>query len=168
MIKLVVSDIDGVWTDGGFIHDDSGRVAKRFCTSDSVGVSLLRHADIPLLIVSGENSKATECRMKKFSIDSYSLGVKRKYAFLNEYLVDRGLCWDEVAFIGDEVNDFKVFENAGYTACPHSAPSYIKEIASLVTPSSGGYGAFRDFVIALLKEEDKFSSAWKKQLLSYE
>lgn len=168
MIKLVVSDIDGVWTDGGFIHDDSGRVAKRFCTSDSVGVSLLRHAGIPLLIVSGENSKATECRMKKLSIDSYTLGVKRKHAFLDEHLKEKGLRWEEVAFIGDEVNDFKVLENAGFTACPKSAPDYIKEVVSITTSSAGGYGAFRDFVIALLKEEGKFSQAWQKLLLNYE
>lgn len=168
MIKLVVSDIDGVWTDGGFIHDDSGRVAKRFCTSDSVGVSLLRHAGIPLLIVSGENSKATECRMKKLSIDSYSLGVKRKHAFLDKYIEEKDLRWEEVAFIGDEVNDFKILETAGFTACPKSAPDYIKEVASVTTSSAGGYGAFRDFVIELLQHEQKFSQAWEKLLLSYE
>lgn len=159
-IKLIITDIDGVWTDGGMFYSESGEEFKKFNTSDSVGVLLARQADIKLYIISGENSKAVVNRAAKLKIDNCYVGIKNKVELVETILAKEGVKYNEVAFIGDEINDIKLLQKVGFSACPQSAPSYTKKIVHAVIPTDGGKGAFRDFVIEVLNRENKLTDVF--------
>ena len=160
-IKLIISDIDGVWTDGGMYYFNNGQEAKKFNTSDSVGIALASIAQIDIVIISGEDIPALRNRLTKLKIQNYHLGIKNKVAVAERLASERNISLDEIAFIGDEVNDHPLLKQVGFSACPKSAPEYTKNIVDFITPSDGGMGAFRDFVIEVLKREDKFEKSFK-------
>ena len=163
-IKLIISDIDGVWTDGGMYYFNNGQEAKKFNTSDSVGVALTKIAKIDLIIISGEDIPALRNRLKKLNIQNHYLGVKNKLSLVEKLAAEKNLQWNQIAFIGDEVNDYELLKKVGFSACPQSAPEYTKQIVDFITPTKGGAGAFRDFVVQLLKQEKKFTEYFEKLL----
>jgi YrbI family 3-deoxy-D-manno-octulosonate 8-phosphate phosphatase len=160
-IKLIISDIDGVWTDGGMYYFNNGQEAKKFNTSDSVGVSLASMAKIDIVIISGEDIPALRNRLTKLNILNYHLAVKNKVAVVEKLAAERKIEFDEMAFIGDEINDHALLKKVGFSACPNSAPEYTKKIVDFITPSKGGMGAFRDFVIEVLRREDMLKKSFK-------
>lgn len=151
--KLVVTDIDGVWTDGGMFYDEQGYAFKRFNTYDSAGVLWLRKSGIPLAICSGEDSNGVRARAKKLNIDHVMVGISNKVDSLSKLISELGIEWSEVAYVGDDINDIAAIQLAGFTACPNSAPDYIKARVHLVLDKNGGEGAFREFVERLLGQE---------------
>ena len=158
-IKLVITDIDGVWTDGGMYYDLHGNELKKFNTSDSAGVIFLKLLEIPIAIMSGENVPIVSNRAKKLQIKHVFLGVEDKLKIASDFCEELGISLDEVAFIGDDINDIKLLQAVGYSACPENAPDYVKKYAQLTIPVKGGKGAFRAFVEKLLKENQLFDKA---------
>jgi YrbI family 3-deoxy-D-manno-octulosonate 8-phosphate phosphatase len=144
--KLIITDIDGVWTDGGMYYDQTGNEWKKFNTSDSWGVAMCRAFDIKVVIMSGEETEIVRRRAKKLRIDDCFLGVKDKLKDATALIESIGVSFSEVAFIGDDLNDYKLFQAVGYRGCPNNAPSYIKETVDFVGAKNGGSGAFREFV----------------------
>ena len=158
-IKLVITDIDGVWTDGGMYYDLHGNELKKFNTSDSAGVIFLKLLDIPIAIITGENIPIVDNRAKKLQIKHVFLGVKDKLKIASDFCKELGISLNEVAFIGDDINDIKLLQAVGYSACPESAPDYVKKHVQHTIPVKGGKGAFRAFVEQLLKENQLFEKA---------
>ena len=158
-IKLVITDIDGVWTDGGMYYDIHGNELKKFNTSDSAGVLFLKLLNIPIAIMTGENAPMVSNRAKKLQIKHVFLGTKDKLKTASDFCEELGISLDEVAFIGDDINDIKLLQAAGYSACPENAPDYVKKQAQHTIPVKGGKGAFRAFVEQLLKENQLFDKA---------
>lgn len=152
--KLILTDIDGVWTDGGMYYDENGNELKKFNTYDSAGVLFAKMLGIPCGIVSGEESESTKTRAQKLKIKYIFTGVKNKVKIIEDLLVKLNINWNEVAYIGDDINDFMVLKKVGISACPSSAPSYIKEIVDWALIKSGGEGVFREFVEKILKENE--------------
>ncbi len=152
--KLVITDIDGVWTDGGMYYDNFDNEFKKFNTSDSAGVLFLKLLNIPTVIITGENSNIVKRRADKLQIKHCYLGVKNKLQLVENLLLDFNLTWSEIAFIGDDINDLKVLEKVGFSSAPENAPVYIKNAVNYVTHKKGGEGAFRDFVEKILHEND--------------
>lgn len=144
--KLVITDIDGVWTDGSMYYDDTNQEFKRFNTSDSVGVLFLKYLKIPLVIMTGENTQIVQRRADKLKIEHVHLGVKDKVALAKQVCKEHSITLDEVAFIGDDINDFALLSQVGFSAVPSNAPFYIKDKVDLVLKTKGGDGAFREFV----------------------
>lgn len=161
-IKLIITDIDGVWTDGGMYYSDNRVEAKKFNTSDSVGVLLLSKQNIDMIVISGEDIPSVHKRMKKLNIKNYYLGVSDKLSLVEKIIKDRGLDFNQIAFVGDEVNDHPLLRKVGFSACPQTAPFYTKEIVDFIVPTNGGMGVFRDFVIEVLKRQDMFFEAFSK------
>lgn len=159
-IKLILTDIDGVWTDGGMHYTNSGDEFKSFNTSDSVGILLARAADIPVMIATGEDVPAVRDRAKKLKIKNAHFGVKDKLGLLNDITDKMNISLNEVAFIGDEINDYPLLKKVGFSACPRTAPFYTQEIVDFIVETDGGKGAFRDFVIEILRRMNKFESAF--------
>ena len=155
--KLVITDIDGVWTDGSMYYDATNLEFKRFNTSDSVGVLFLKYLDIPLAIMTGENTPIVSRRATKLKIDRVYLGVKDKIACATQLCDDLGITLKEVAFIGDDINDLGLLKQVGYSACPLNAPDYVKSEVDLVVPCKGGDGAFRAFVEHLVTQYSSIS-----------
>ncbi len=150
---LVITDIDGVMTDGGMYYTVDGDVMKRFCVKDGWGVAYLRRLGIPVAIMTGENTPIVERRAKKLGIDHYCyLGVKDKLTLAGELCVELGITMDDVAFIGDDINDVPLLRKAGWSGCPSNTPGYVSRFVKFHGKVHGGNGAFREFVERILDE----------------
>lgn len=156
--KLIITDIDGVWTDGGMFYDQEGNELKKFNTYDSAGVLWCKLNKIPVVVITGENTHIVKRRVKKLNIEYLFSGVSNKVKTLETLFEELNVKWEEVAFIGDDINDFFALQNAGYSACPSNAPDYIKSIVDDVLPCRGGDGVFRMFVENILNREGVMKS----------
>ena len=144
--KLVLTDIDGVWTDGGMYYDQLGNEWKKFNTSDSAGVLFLKTLGIPVGIITGEDTEIVRKRAQKLHIDLLFMGVKDKLNIATKLCQEMKIDLKEVAYIGDDINDIELLSAVGFSAAPANAPEYIKTIVDLKLKVSGGDGAFRAFV----------------------
>ena len=152
--KLVITDIDGVWTDGGMYYDNLGNESKKFNTTDSAGILFLNFLDIPVAIISGEDTGIVRRRAKKLAINHLYLGVKDKVKVAQKLCKELDILLSEVAYIGDDINDIQLLRKVGLSAAPHNAPKYVKDVVDLKLKIKGGDGAFREFVEVII---DKFS-----------
>ena len=148
--KLVITDIDGVWTDGGMYYDNNNGEFKKFNTADSVGVLYLKLLKIPIAIVSGEDTFIVKNRAKKLKIDLIYLGVTDKVSVVKKLADKLDISLDEIAFIGDEINDLELLKLVGISAAPKNAASIVKKSVKINLETNGGDGAFRDFVVQML------------------
>ena len=145
-IKVVVTDNDGVLTDTGVYYSANGEEFKRFSIRDGMGVERLRkHLGIETIIVTGENSGAVKSRAEKLKIKEYYLGVKDKLKVLEEIKRKNRIEEINIAYIGDDVNDFDLMQKAGLTAAPNDALPFIKSLADYICENNSGNGAFREF-----------------------
>ena len=148
--KLILTDIDGVWTDGGMYYDQVGNELKKFHTYDSAGVLFCKRNNIPVGIITGEETEIVRARAEKLKVDYLFQGVKDKLSVVKLLCAELKIDIKEVAYIGDDLNDVDVLLQVGYAACPSSAPNYIKEIVTSVCEKKGGEGVFREFVERML------------------
>jgi N-acylneuraminate cytidylyltransferase len=152
-IRLVLTDVDGVLTDGGMYYTETGDEMKKFNTRDGMAFELLRQAGIKTGIITSENTKMVENRAKKLKVD-YLIQGKRdggKLAAVQEICLQEGITLDEVAYTGDDVNCFELLSEVGFPACPQDAISKIKEIANIhILSEKGGNGVFREFADYIL------------------
>jgi YrbI family 3-deoxy-D-manno-octulosonate 8-phosphate phosphatase len=151
--KLVITDIDGVWTDGGMYYDQTGNEWKKFNTSDSAGVLFCHKLNIPIAIITGEETEIVKRRSQKLNIDYLFQGIGDKLTVAKKLCDDLNITLKDVAYIGDDLNDISLLKNVGFAATPNNAPDYIKSIVHYVTKSNGGDGAFREFVEYVLKDQ---------------
>lgn len=159
--KLVITDIDGVWTDGGMYYDQTGNEWKKFNTSDSAGVLFLKHLKIPIAIMTGETTAIVERRAQKLKVDFLFQGVSNKLATATELCARLKIDLSEVAYIGDDLNDLALLEKVGYSCSPANAPEYIRAVTKFHTSCKGGEGAFREFVELLIKKYDNMEKVIK-------
>ncbi len=152
-IKLVGTDIDGVWTDARMYYSTEGDMMKSFSTYDGMGVKLLREAGIPLLIMTGEDTKIVAKRAEKLGIERIFQGEDEKLNRLNKVCSELNISLDEVAYIGDDVNDLDVLKAVGLSAMPPNSPILNQFTPDYLTTRSGGDGAFRDFVDFILSQQ---------------
>jgi YrbI family 3-deoxy-D-manno-octulosonate 8-phosphate phosphatase len=157
-IRLVLTDVDGVLTDNGVYYGESGEVLKRFSIRDGMGVERLRKlCGIDTGIVTGELSPSVARRAEKLQITHLYLGVKDKLGRLNEIMMAHQLSWEEIAFIGDDVNDLEVLQRVGLSACPGDAMPEVAAVVNYQCRERGGHGAFREFaefIIQVLKNHN--------------
>lgn len=165
-IKLVIADIDGVLTDGSMYYSDSGAELKAFSIYDGGGVALLRLANIPLVILSGEKNKLIENRFKKLKVKDVRLGIEKKSEELDKILSDYGLTNEEVLFIGDFINDFNIMKRVGVAVCPKNACDEIKRISKIRLKTEGGHGALWEITVKLLKTKGIYYPCLKEYLKS--
>jgi 3-deoxy-D-manno-octulosonate 8-phosphate phosphatase (KDO 8-P phosphatase) len=127
-------------------YSENGEELKKFNTSDSAGVIFAHLLNIPVGIITGENSQAVAQRARKLKIDYVFLGATNKLAKATELCGELGIGLRDVAYIGDDLNDIQLLRNVGLSACPSNAPIYIKDEVDWKLKKSGGEGAFREFV----------------------
>jgi len=163
-IKLVLTDIDGVWTDGGMYYDQADIELKKYNTSDSAGVVFLRLLGIPMGIITGENTTIVTRRAEKLKIDHVFLGVRNKLATAVQLCEKLNISLEEVAYIGDDLNDAMLLSAVGFSAVPANAPSYMNRYAKTRLKKKGGEGAFREFVELLLEKENLLELAIQKSI----
>ena len=152
-IRLVLTDVDGVLTDGGMYYTETGNEMKKFNTRDGMAFELLRQARIKTGIITSEITRIVENRADKLKADYLIQGKREggKLAAALEICRKEGISLNEVAYIGDDINCFELLSEVGFPACPQDAILKIKEIANIhILFQKGGNGVFREFVDYLL------------------
>jgi 3-deoxy-D-manno-octulosonate 8-phosphate phosphatase (KDO 8-P phosphatase) len=145
-IRLVLTDNDGVLTDSGVYYSAEGEVMKRFSIRDGMGVERLRNIlGIETGIITGEESGSVLKRAEKLGIIYLYRGVKNKLLLLQEILTASKLSSENIAFIGDDVNDLELLNKVGLSAAPADGIDLVKNIVHYVCENKGGNGAFREF-----------------------
>jgi 3-deoxy-D-manno-octulosonate 8-phosphate phosphatase (KDO 8-P phosphatase) len=152
-LRLVLTDSDGVLTDGGVYYSDSGESLRRFSVRDGMGIERLRLAGIATAIITRERSGAVERRSAKLGLPHLFLGVQDKAAQLPAVLLATGLGIEALAYIGDDVNDLGIMAaigERGLTGAPADAMPELLAACHYRCTARGGHGAFRDFAEWLL------------------
>lgn len=146
-VRLLLTDCDGVLTDGGVYYSAQGEELKRFSIRDGMGVERLRTlAGVEVGILTGEAaSPLLRRRAEKLGITELHLAARDKAAILDGILARRVLTSEQVAYIGDDTNDLAVMQRVGLCACPADALSMVQAIAHYICQRGGGHGAFREF-----------------------
>lgn len=145
-IKLFITDCDGCLTDGGMYYDELGNEWKKFNAKDGMAFEILRKNNILTGIITGENTNIVERRAKKLKVDELHQGVKRKIEVLQEILKKYNLTFDEVAYVGDDINDIEIIEKCRLSFSPNNAMESVKQKAKVVLEKNGGDGAVREAV----------------------
>ena len=151
-IKLIISDVDGVLTDGTVLKGGGNMELKRFCVQDGTAVAMVKAAGFDLAFISGRYSEATEIRMKELKISDVYNGTLNKLVPYRELKKKYQLKDDEIAYIGDDLIDIPVMKKVGLPVAVQNAYPDVKEKAVFVTKTRGGEGAFREFIDWMLME----------------
>ncbi len=149
-IKLVVTDVDGVLTDGGLYYDESGMVFKKFNVKDGMGVRLLRERGIETAIISTDTSPIILARAKRLEIKHCYIGEWDKASKILDICKFLNITPEQVLFVGDDVNDIKALKFAGIGAAPADAVKEVKNLVDYVCLRKGGEGVLREIAEMLL------------------
>lgn len=146
-IKFLVLDVDGTLTDGGIYISESGNEMKKFNTKDGMGIKRLLKTGVDVGLISASISKKiVHHRAAMLGIRYCYVGDGDKLQILSDWLDEMDLSFKEVAFIGDDINDAKIMQEVGLSACPVDALGEVKSIANIVLEKKGGQGCVREFI----------------------
>lgn len=162
LIELIVIDVDGTMTDGGIYYDESGNELKKFCTKDAAGFFTAHQVGIKIMVLTGRESQATTRRMTEMKVEYLCQNVWDKYTFLKDFMYKNQLKKEQVAYIGDDLNDLYPMTLAGYSASPSDACEEVKKSVDYISTVNGGYGAVRDIICHILKLRGEWDGAYKK------
>ncbi|MEE9572808.1 MAG: HAD hydrolase family protein [Candidatus Neomarinimicrobiota bacterium] len=155
-IKLLISDVDGVLTDGAVYKNDSGDEYKKFSVSDGSGMAMARAAKLKIALISGRYSKTTEIRAKELHIEDVYNGILNKLEPLAELKQKYDLKDDEIAYIGDDIIDLPVMYKVGVPIAVNNAIDLVKTTAIYTTSKNGGDGALRETIDWILHGQDRY------------
>ena len=146
-IKFLILDVDGTLTDGGIYLSDEGVQFKKFNAKDGMGIRKAISKGIEVGIISHSySSKMIDDRANMLGLNYVYVGGKPKLQVVNEWLSELGLSRNEVAYMGDDINDLDVMKLVGCTACPADSSEEVLEISQKVMKKNGGAGAVREFI----------------------
>lgn len=159
-IKILITDIDGIHTDGSYYVGDMGEF-KRYHASDGAAIVTARYADLPIAIISGRKSGSTTRRCKELSIPQSLVyqGYMNKMEPYKEILKKFNVSDENVAYVGDDLIDEPVMLKAGVSFSVPNARFEIRNIADFVTVTKGGDGAVKEIIELILKVQNRFDSA---------
>tara|TARA_B100001123_G_scaffold404641_1_gene494203 strand:- start:38 stop:526 length:489 start_codon:yes stop_codon:yes gene_type:complete len=149
-IKLIGTDIDGVWTDARMYVTPEGEWIKAFSTYDGMATAMLKKKGIIVAILTGENSDIVTARAKKLKIDEVYIDEHEKLKRITYLSKKYEISMDEIAFIGDDVNDLEVLKAVGFSALAGNSPIKEQFNPDYITYRHGGNGAFREFADIIL------------------
>lgn len=155
-IKLLLMDCDGVLTDGRVWLFENGEEQKGFHTRDGLGIELWHRAGLKSGIISGRNSSAVERRAQGLGMAFVVQGVTEKVQAFTQTVTQAGVTNEEVAFIGDDLNDIPLMLRSGLGIAVADAAAETREAAHYVTQLAGGYGAVREVIELILKAQDRW------------
>ena len=158
---MIISDIDGVWTDGSFYKGTDGKEFKKFNVNDGVGVAMAKAAGYKIALISGRYSPATEYRAKELNIEDVYNGGLNKIIAYEELKIKYNLIDSEIAYVGDDLIDIPVMEKVGAPIAVENAIISVKEISIYITKTAGGYGAFRESVSWIIDQQGRTNDILK-------
>lgn len=143
-IRFFWFDVDGVLTDGRIFLEPTGKEWKCFHVKDGLGIKKLQQSGIKAGLLSGRLSKAVTCRAEELGIEMVAQGINDKKIFLQNWLSENRLCWENLAYMGDDEPDLEVMKKAGCAIAPKDAMPALHAVAHYVTQAKGGEGAARE------------------------
>ena len=152
-IKWIATDIDGVWTDAKMYYNEKGDYMKAFSTYDGMAVEILKKKRIPVAILTSENSKIVLQRAKKLKIKEVYIDEKEKLKRMKYLCKKMKIEMNQVAYIGDDLNDLDLLKEVGISGAPSNSPILNIINPKIVTKRKGGEGAFREFVDRILARD---------------
>jgi len=163
MIELIVLDVDGTLTDGTIYYSNTGEEIKAFNVKDGLMIKSWNMLGKKSVIITGRTSSIVDKRAKELDISIVRQGIKDKKAELDGILKELGLTYANVAFIGDDMNDYTLLKRVKYSFCPYDASSLIQDLVKYRLHKSGGRGCVAEMIEILIKKEkleDKFLELW--------
>ncbi|PHO11067.1 3-deoxy-D-manno-octulosonate 8-phosphate phosphatase [Malaciobacter canalis] len=164
MIELIVLDVDGTLTDGKIIYTNSGDELKAFDVADGLAIATWsKKLGKKVAIITGRTSKIVEKRASDLQIEYLYQNIHNKDEVLTEILKKEGLSWNQVAAIGDDLNDFKMLKKVGLSFTPSNGTHYLKDFVDVICKNSGGNGAIREMIEYIVKKdniEQEFINSW--------
>ena len=156
MIKLVLLDVDGTLTDGGIYRGNNGEEFKRFNVKDGYAIVNAQKLGIEFGIITGRKSELVEVRAKELKIKYLYQGISEKTVILEEIMKKDGLSKEEIAYMGDDLNDLLIMKKVGLSGTPKDAVDEVIQVADFVSKKNGGSGAVREFIEHILKKDGKW------------
>lgn len=153
-IKLLVLDVDGVMTDGGMYYTESGDQIKKYNTKDGMGIMKAQEKGLICGIISSAfTDKMVRNRAEVLKIEHVYVGREQKIIILKQWCEELSITLDQVAIIGDDINDLSVMREVGLRACPKDAVQEVKKEVDIVLTKNGGTGVVREFIDNFLLSE---------------
>jgi len=158
-IRLLAMDVDGVLTNGDIIYSDDGTELKIFNNLDGQGLAIANFGGLMTAIITGRASPAVQRRAEELGITFVCQGCRDKGAVLRRLMTETGIQREEIAFIGDDLNDLLAFRECGWSVAVKNACADVRHAADHVTQREGGKGAVREVVEIILESQGKWASA---------
>lgn len=156
-IKLLALDVDGVLTDGSIYISPAGEVFKGFNAKDGMGISCALRSGLQIAVITGRQSPIVERRCEELGITLLQQGVKDKRLALQQMAQELGLVREEIAYMGDDLNDIPAFKASGLNLVPADAAMEVLAVADIITKASGGRGAVREAITMILAAQDNWN-----------
>ena len=150
-IRLFATDVDGVLTDGGMYYSESGQEMKKFNVWDGMGIKMLQSAGVITCVVTALETKLVAQRGTDLKIPEVHQGVRDKLIVLQRLAGQHGLSLQEIAYIGDDINDLAALQSVGFSATPANGRPELRQTVHHVCTAKGGEGAVREVVDLILK-----------------
>lgn len=162
-IRCLLSDVDGVLTNGAIVYDNNGVETKRFSVRDGLGIKLWQRAGHSFGIVTARNSKIVEKRTAELGVDIVRQGFEEKLPVVLEIIDSLSLSPEQTAYVGDDLPDLKVIQSVGLGVAAGDAVAEVKQAARFTTSAKGGSGVVRELVETILKAQGK----WPELIADY-
>ena len=156
--RILITDVDGVMTDGGLLFDPQGKEYKRFNSLDGHGIRMLLDNGIEAAVITGRESPVVSQRMRELGVNHVYQGQQIKLQALNELLANIGLDAAQACYIGDDLPDLPVMRRVGLSVAVPNAHDFVKQHCDWVTTSRGGHGAVREVTDFILDAQGKLKA----------
>ena len=158
-IRLIAFDVDGTLTPGTLVLGPQGEAYKLFYAKDGLAISLAHRLGYVTGLITGRFSETVRRRQEELRMDFASMGISDKVAAMDAVRRQHGLAWEEIAYMGDDLNDLALMEKAGFSGCPADGAEENRAAADFVSRWPGGAGAAREFIEAILKKDGRWDEA---------
>ena len=152
-IQWIILDVDGVLSDGTLIYTSSGEELKSFSVKDGLGLTAARKVGLKLAIITARISPMVERRAKELHFDALLMGHANKTEALSTLCKEHQINLEEIAYMGDDLNDLGALQIVGLPMAPNNAVPEVKELAKFISTVNGGHGAVREAVEYILKNQ---------------
>lgn len=143
-LRLIIFDVDGVFTDGSVYLDENGKETLKFSRIDGKGIELLMNKGFVTAVITSEDSEIVRKRMKKLKIPDIYTNIKDKMTPYNNLKKKYSIADKNICFLGDDIQDLEIIKKVGFSCCPVNAQKIIKENVHYVSALKGGEGFIRD------------------------
>jgi YrbI family 3-deoxy-D-manno-octulosonate 8-phosphate phosphatase len=162
-VQLILSDVDGVFTDGGIAYDNQGIEVKKFHVRDGLGVKVWQRTGYRFGVITARSSHIVKLRMAELGVEIVRQGADDKLSIGSKLIDELNLKPEEVCYIGDDLSDLRLMQHVGLAASVADGAAEVRAAAHFTTKANGGHGAIRELIETILKSQNR----WTEIINSY-